>query len=85
MPLPITFLNPDSDVARDALARAMQSIPVGLPVLGLVLKVHANSRGEEKLVNFEFADPDLIQIARPSAVTSRGRSQQHTQGVNHPC
>ncbi len=32
-----------------------------LPLLGLVLKVHQTPEGEEKLVNFVFADPDLIR------------------------
>jgi len=61
MTLPITFLNPDSDSAREALACALQTIPAGVPVVGLVLKVVPTSDGGEQLVNYEFADPDLIR------------------------
>jgi hypothetical protein len=61
MKLPITFLNSDSDIIREALARSLQTIPEGIPILGLVLKVAQTPEGEEKLVNYEFADSDLIR------------------------
>ncbi len=61
MSLPIAFLNPDSEFAREALADAMQAIPPGVPIVGLVLKVQQTPEGEERLVNDEFADPDLIR------------------------
>jgi len=61
MSLPIAFLNPDDEVAREALANAMQAIPAGVPIVGLVLKVQQTPEGEERLVNYEFADPDLIR------------------------
>ena len=62
MTLPITFLNPDSDAAREALARSLQAIPSGVPIMGLVLKVAQTPEGEEKLVNYEFADPDFLKL-----------------------
>ncbi len=61
MPVPINFLNPDSETAQEALAQAIQSIPAGVPIVGLVLKVARSLEGEEKLVNYEFADPDLLR------------------------
>jgi hypothetical protein len=61
MRLPITFLNPDSDIAREALERAMQSIPERDQSVGLVLKVAITPEGDEKLVNYQFADPGLIR------------------------
>ncbi len=61
MPFPINFLNPDSEAAQAALAQAIQSIPVGVPIMGLVLKVARSLEGEETLVNYEFADPDWLR------------------------
>ncbi len=61
MPIPITFFNPDHESAREALAGAIHRIPEGIPIIGLVFKVCQTPEGEEKLVNYEFADPDLIR------------------------
>ncbi len=61
MSIPINFLKPDSETTPDTLAQAAQTIPEGTPVVGLILKVIQTPEGEEKLVNYEFADPDFIR------------------------
>ncbi len=61
MSIPINFLKPDSETTPDTLAQAAQTIPEGVPVVGLILKILQTPDGEEKLVNFEFADPDYVR------------------------
>ncbi len=61
MSIPITFLEPDSETAQERLAQVLQPIPAGVPIVGLVLKVVQRPGGEEELVNYEFADPDLLR------------------------
>ncbi len=61
MSLPIIFLKPDSDAAREALSQALQPIPPWVPVPALALKVVITPEGEEKLVNFEYIDSDLLR------------------------
>ena len=61
MSVPFSFVNPDSDAAREALSRAIQNIPEGVPMIGLVLKVAQSREGEERLVNYEFADPEWLR------------------------
>ncbi len=61
MSIPVNFLKPDSETTPDKLARAAQTIPEGVPVVGLILKILQTPDGEEQLVNFEFADPDYVR------------------------
>ncbi len=61
MSIPIKFLRPDSETTSDILAQAAQTIPEGVPVFGLILKVLQTPEGEEKLVNYEFTDPDYVR------------------------
>jgi hypothetical protein len=61
MSIPINFLDPDSETTRDTLAKAIQTIPEGMQVVGLILKVLKTPEGEEKLVNYEFTDPDFVR------------------------
>ena len=60
-PLPIVFLDPDSDEAADLLTQAMQSLPQGALVLGLVLKIERLPDGNERLVNWEYAAPEVLK------------------------
>ncbi len=61
MSIPINFLKPDNETTPDTLAQASQTIPEGVPVIGLILKILITPEGEEKLVNYEFADPDYVR------------------------
>ncbi len=61
MSLPIVFPKPDSESAREAFAHAYQAIPEGVPVVGLVFKVVQTADDDETLVNFRFADADLLR------------------------
>jgi hypothetical protein len=60
-PLPIVFLDPDSDEAADLLTQSMQSLPQGALVLGLVLKIERLPDGNERLVNWEYAAPEVLK------------------------
>ncbi len=57
---PIVFFDPDSEAAAEALAQALQAMPQGAVVFGLVLEVERQA-GEEKLVNWEFAAPEVLK------------------------
>jgi len=73
-PLPIVFLDPDSDEAADILTQAMQNLPQGALVLGLVLKIERLPDGNEKLVNWEYAAPEVLKslaLVLPSGETSQ--------------
>ncbi len=61
MPVPIVFLNPDSEEALEAFSQAIGPIPAGVPIVGLALKYLQTPEGGERLVNYEFADPDLLR------------------------
>ena len=70
--LPIVFFDPDSDSAREALAQALQTLPKGALVLGLILKVERQA-DEEKIVNWEFAAPEVLKslaLVLPSEAAS---------------
>ena len=60
-PLPIVFLDPDSDEATDLLTQAMQSLPQGALMLGLILKIERLPDGNERLVNWEYAAPEVLK------------------------
>ena len=59
--LPIIFLDPDSAEAADFLTQALQSLPQGALVLGLILKIERLPDGNEKLVNWEYASPEVLK------------------------
>jgi hypothetical protein len=59
--LPIVFLDPDSDEAAEVLTQALQSLPQGALVLGLILKIERLPDGNEKLVNWEYASPEVLK------------------------
>jgi hypothetical protein len=59
--LPIVFLDPDSDEAAEVLTQALQSLPQGALVLGLILKIERLPDGNEKLVNWEYAAPEVLK------------------------
>jgi hypothetical protein len=72
--LPIVFLDPDSDEATDVLTQAMQSLPQGALVLGLILKIERLPDGDEKLVNWEYASPEILKsfaLVLPGGKTSQ--------------
>lgn len=55
---PIRFFKPDDPLAGESLARSLESTEQ--PILGLIVKVKQED-GEEKIVNWSFADPTLIK------------------------
>jgi hypothetical protein len=59
--LPIVFLDPDSDEAADLLTQAMQSLPQGALMLGLILKIERLPDGNERLINWEYAAPEVLK------------------------
>ena len=73
-PLPIVFLDPDSDEATDLLTQAMQSLPQGALVLGLILKIERLPDGGERLVNWEYAAPEVLKSL---ALVLPGEIDQH--------
>jgi len=58
--LPIVFFDPDSQTAAQTLAQALQVLPQGVFVLGLILKVERQA-DQEKIVNWEFAAPETLK------------------------
>ena len=58
--LPIVFFDPDSQTAAETLAQALQMLPQGVLVLGLILKVERQA-DQEKIVNWEFAAPETLK------------------------
>ena len=58
--LPIVFFDPDSQTAAETLAQALQMLPQGVLVLGLILKVEKQA-DQEKIVNWEFAAPETLK------------------------
>ena len=58
--LPIVFYDPDSDAAAEALSQALQTLPHGSLVLGLIVKVERQA-DEEKIVNWQFAAPETLK------------------------
>ena len=58
--LPIVFFDPDSQAAAETLAQALQMLPQGVLVLGLILKVEKQA-DQEKIVNWEFAAPETLK------------------------
>jgi hypothetical protein len=73
-PLPIVFLDPDSNEATDLLTQAMQSLPQGALVLGLILKIERLPDGNERLVNWEYAAPEVLKSL---ALVLPGETDQH--------
>jgi hypothetical protein len=73
-PLPIVFLDPDSDEATDFLTQAIQSLPQGALVLGLILKIERLPDGNERLVNWEYAAPEVLKSL---ALVLPGETDQH--------
>jgi carbonic anhydrase/acetyltransferase-like protein (isoleucine patch superfamily) len=70
--LPIVFFEPDSDAAAEALSQALQTLPRGSLVLGLIVKVERQA-DEEKIVNWEFAAPETLKslaLVLPSQVAN---------------
>ena len=58
--LPIVFFDPDSQAAAEALMQALQTLPQGAFVLGLIVKVERQA-DQEKIVNWEFAAPETLK------------------------
>ena len=58
--LPIVFFDPDSQAAAQTLAQALQILPQGVLVHGLILKVEKQA-DQEKIVNWEFAAPEILK------------------------
>ena len=56
----IVFSENDDPQAGESLRRALAQTGEA-PLLGLVLKVEADSQGEERVVNWMFADTSLIK------------------------
>ena len=50
----------DSQAAAETLAQALQMLPQGVLVLGLILKVEKQA-DQEKIVNWEFAAPETLK------------------------
>ena len=73
-PFPIVFMDPDSDEAADLLTQSMQSLPQGALVLGLVLKIERLPDGNERLVNWEYAAPEVLKSL---ALVLPGEIDQH--------
>jgi len=59
MSSPIVFFKPDDPLAGESLARSLEGSEQ--PILGLIVKVKKEDNGEEKIVNWAFADPILIK------------------------
>ncbi len=69
---PIVFLDPDSEAAQATLAQALRALPQDALLLGLILKVVQVADGEERIVNWEFAAPDVVKslaLVLPSETT----------------
>ena len=73
-PLPIVFLDPDSDEAAEVLTQTLQSLPQGVLVLGLILKIERLPDGGERLVNWEYAAPEVLKSL---ALVLPGEIDQH--------
>jgi len=56
----IVFSENDDPQAGESLRRALAQTGEA-PLLGLVLKVEADSQGEERVVNWMFADTSLVK------------------------
>ena len=73
--LPIVFFDPDSQTAAETLAQALQMLPQGVLVLGLILKVERQA-DQEKIVNWEFAAPETLKSL---ALVLPGETSQHSK------
>ena len=73
--LPIVFFDPDSQAAADTLAQALQILPRGVLVLGLILKVERQA-DQEKIVNWEFAAPETLKSL---ALVLPGETSHHSK------
>jgi hypothetical protein len=56
----VVFFEDDNPQAVDSLKNALAKAG-DLPLLGLVLKVEADPKGEERVVNWMFADTSFIK------------------------
>ena len=56
----IVFFENDSPQAFESLKSALANTG-DVPILGLVLKVEADHKGEERVVNWMFADTSFIK------------------------
>ena len=56
----IVFFENDNPQAGESLRNALAKTGEA-PLLGLVLKVEADSQGEERVVNWMFADTSLVK------------------------
>jgi len=69
----VVFFENDSPQAVESLKNALASTG-DAPLLGLVLKVEADSKGEDQVVNWMFADTSFIKslaLILPGKVRSK--------------
>ena len=70
----IVFFENDSPQAVESLKNALARTG-DVPILGLVLKVEANPKGEDQVVNWMFADTSFIKslaLVLPGKKKSKG-------------